>query len=79
MGHALGAALMAVGGLIVLVCGTYTVWVFVVVVGGAVAGGGHSISELVTASASVLAIGGVPSAIGVAITIMGWRIARRAD
>lgn len=59
-------------------CGTCTVWIFATAVLGSIAGGGHSISELITSIAGLLAIGGVPTAIGIALMRVGWRISQRA-
>lgn len=74
--HFLGTALMALGGLVVALCGTCTAGLIATSVMDAIRHG-YSLLELVGPSSVVLAIGGVPVIVGVLIAMAGGRMIRR--
>lgn len=74
----MGAALMAVGGLIAALCCACTV----VLITSSIADSiryGLPLGQLTQSFGLVLAIGGAPTVIGALILMAGWRMYRRGD
>ena len=71
----MGAALMAIGGLIAALCGTCTVVLIASSVADAIKYR-FPLGELMGSFGLTLAVGGAPTVIGLVILLAGWRMYR---